>query len=306
LNLRVAILLATYNSELYIGEQINSIIDQSYKDWVLYISDDGSIDNTPMIIKEYSCKQPDKIKTLSMNKKFGAASKNFFFLLKNVYADLFFFCDQDDVWDKKKIEKYVLLYEDLNVNMQQKPVLIHSDLTVVSSNLDIIHVSMKEYSFLPKEASNPYFYLTMNNITGCSMCINITCKEFLFEYCNETILEKAIMHDWFLGLITSFMGHIVYIDEPLILYRQHKNNLVGATSFFSMKKILKNEDKKVFVQNLAFFSAFARKMTVEHNKFFHEYFFVQGQSKYMKYVFHKNNMMLKNGFLRKIIQVFRF
>ena len=104
---RVAILMATYNGEKYIAEQISSIINQNYQDWSLFVSDDESKDGTVDIIRSIGINEP-RIKKILFNKDHGAFSK-FYFLLRYAqkkltpYYDVFL-CDQDDIWEKDKIQ----------------------------------------------------------------------------------------------------------------------------------------------------------------------------------------------------------
>ena len=111
---KVQILLATYNGEKFLRDQLDSIINQEYKSWELLIHDDGSVDNTTSILNEYQKSYPKKVKFLNDQKIFSSASKNFFHLIKHrsKEANLYCLCDQDDIWHKSKlrliIERYVL------------------------------------------------------------------------------------------------------------------------------------------------------------------------------------------------------
>ena len=106
--LSLAILMATYNGEEFIREQINSILNQTYKNWKLIIHDDGSTDNTVDIIKEYTKKYPNKIILIEDNIKCNGAKENFSHLIKIAYKnfnfDYILFSDQDDIWLPNKIE----------------------------------------------------------------------------------------------------------------------------------------------------------------------------------------------------------
>ena len=98
----IAILLSTYNGSKYLREQLNSIIDQTVKDWILYVRDDGSTDETIDIIKEYVSLYPN-INYIEDIQNLGSA-RSFMKLLSLVEADHYMFCDQDDVWLPTKIE----------------------------------------------------------------------------------------------------------------------------------------------------------------------------------------------------------
>lgn len=99
----IAILMATYNGEKYLGEQIESILAQTYKDWHLYIHDDGSKDNTVTILKEFVAKHSQQITLLEYSSQ-GGACRNFLSMLERVDAPYYMFSDQDDVWLNEKIE----------------------------------------------------------------------------------------------------------------------------------------------------------------------------------------------------------
>ena len=100
----IAILLAACNGERYLAEQLDSLLDQSFTDWRLYIHDDGSKDGTNTILKAYAGKYPNRIRLIQAPPT-GGAKDNFLFLLRTVDAPYIMFCDQDDVWMREKIEK---------------------------------------------------------------------------------------------------------------------------------------------------------------------------------------------------------
>ena len=103
---KVDILLATYNGAQFLTEQLDSILNQSFKDFRLIISDDNSTDNTKKILDDYK-KKDERIIVYKQNKNLGIV-KNFEFLLEKVEAELFMFSDQDDIWNEKKIEKSIV------------------------------------------------------------------------------------------------------------------------------------------------------------------------------------------------------
>lgn len=104
--MRVCILMAAYNGAAYIGEQIRSVLSQTYADFELHISDDGSTDETVSIIKEFMKADP-RIKLLEAHRSTGDAKNNFFYLLEHVQGDVFLFCDQDDVWTENHCEALI-------------------------------------------------------------------------------------------------------------------------------------------------------------------------------------------------------
>ena len=123
---KIAILLATYNGEKYIQEQLDSLLDQSYQDFKIYIHDDDSKDMTVDILMKYKKMFPKKIKILE-GKSTGSPKNNFLYLLGNVDAEYYMFCDQDDFWKKDKVQKtYDKMIENEEKN-KSKPILVFSD-----------------------------------------------------------------------------------------------------------------------------------------------------------------------------------
>ena len=102
---QVDILLATYNGERFLDEQMHSLLSQSYTEWHLIIRDDGSTDNTLAIIQRYKKQYPNKITILEDNLANLGACRNFGRILEQSDADYAMFCDQDDVWLPKKIPR---------------------------------------------------------------------------------------------------------------------------------------------------------------------------------------------------------
>lgn len=132
----IAILMSTYNGSLFIKEQIESILKQTNKEWLLYIRDDGSTDDTRMILQEYTRKNPSKIHLLHDEFMNIGAGRSFMHLLEVVNADYYMFCDQDDVWMENKIERTYLYLRNLEQKFGKNTAIgVFTDLTVVDSNL---------------------------------------------------------------------------------------------------------------------------------------------------------------------------
>ena len=219
----VAILLATFNGEKYIKEQIDSIFGQTFTDWTLYISDDGSTDNTLAILKEYQSQWPDKVILLSSGQPSGGAKDNFFFLLRNVEAEYLMFCDQDDVW---KADKIAVTMDHMKIKeTPNKPSLVYTDLEVVGPYLEPISPSFYKRTGL--SAAIPSFerLLVQNVVAGCTAIINHTLRDIAIKV-DQT--DKIMMHDWWLALIAASMGTIAFLPQATIRYRQHGDNAVGA------------------------------------------------------------------------------
>lgn len=238
----IAIAMATYNGEKYIAEQINSILEQSYSNWVLFVHDDNSSDNTVSIIRKYQIEYPEKIIFLDDNISFGNPQDNFSYIITNIPSnyEYYMFADQDDFWLKNKIE--LTLNKMLEINNKYIPKIVHTDLFIVDSELNIINSSMWNFQKIDYKEINTKKLLTQNNVTGCTMMFDKNVKDLFFP-----IPQESLMHDWWIAVNVSHYGIIKYIEEPTIYYRQHSANSVGAKSpnlFYYFKKLL--QIKKVY------------------------------------------------------------
>ena len=231
-NNHIAILMATYNGERYLPEQIDSLLAQTYKDWHLYIHDDGSKDNTLALIKDYAQHFPQQISLLDYPPQ-GGACKNFLSMFERVDADYYMFCDQDDVWLPEKIEmSYQLMREAERSHAPGTPVLVHTDLTVVDENKNVISPSFWRYSRVyPRWFKHYYDYAALNPVTGCTMLFNGKAKETVCR-----TYDAATMHDsWVTFSVAAANGIIECLDTPTILYRQHRQNTLGAKDASTLK-----------------------------------------------------------------------
>lgn len=230
----IAILMATYNGSQYVEAQIQSLLRQSYTDWELYIHDDGSKDNTMSIIKSYEAAYPDRIHYIE-GPGTGGAKNNFFYLMNQVDAPYVMFCDQDDVWLENKIERSFqsMKKEERRCGLDV-PVLVFTDLKVVDRNLNVLSESMNRYQKLNPKKIEFKDLLIQNVVTGCTMMVNRACIDKANAFCDS---KPIIMHDWWLALVAAHFGKIAYIDEALILYRQHGDNTVGAKSITDLSYI---------------------------------------------------------------------
>ena len=143
---KIDILMATYNGEKYIEEQLKSIISQSCENWNLVIRDDGSDDNTLRILNEYS-KRDKRIHIISDNKGNLGLVKNFEELMKHSTEEYIMFSDQDDAWADNKINILLQKMQETEEKMQiKKPILVHSNSYICDEELN-----MKKNRFISKK-----------------------------------------------------------------------------------------------------------------------------------------------------------
>lgn len=231
----IDILLAAYNGERYIKQQIDSIVSQTYSNWRLIIKDDKSTDATLEIIKEYEKKFPGKIIVKDSIKNSGSAKQNFMSMLELAEAEFIMFSDHDDVWLPDKIKVTLKTMEKMVAKYgKETPLLIHGDLIVVDKDLNTLAQSMFYQQNLDSKKVLFNDYLVQNNITGCTMMINRALVNKIRQFPRE-----YIMHDWWFGLIASAFGKVQFMNHKLIKYRQHGNNEVGAKNIRSLPYLVK-------------------------------------------------------------------
>jgi len=216
--MKVNILMSTYNGQQFLAEQIRSIQDQSYTDWTLFIRDDGSSDNTKEILKDFE-HQDSRIHLIDSDKSDNlGVIKSFHKLVNHDRADYYFFSDQDDVWLPNKLE---LSLKEAQNYLADLPLMVYMDLKVVNQDLEIMTESMVK-SQSHHANTELVQELTENTVTGGVAMIN----HALAEMWQET--DGILMHDWYLALLASAFGNLVFIDQPGELYRQHSDNVLGA------------------------------------------------------------------------------
>ena len=240
---KIEILMATYNGETYIREQIDSIINQTYKNWVLLVRDDNSKDNTVSIIEEYEQKD-SRIRLLRDKKGNLDFVRNFEELMANSLEDFIMFSDQDDYWIENRIEKYIEIITNLSSEDMKKPLLIHSNSFICDKELNI-----KKEKFISNCAEDKEFDIVFFNyiVQGSTALINRKLVNLALPFSS-----KVTLHDRYLHLLAEFLGKRIFLNQSLMKYRQHDNNKIGA-SYSIVKKILKkkyfnNEDRELILE----------------------------------------------------------
>lgn len=237
---KVVVLLATYNGEKYILEQLKSLANQTYEDFTCYIHDDGSTDATVSICVEF-CRQHKKQFFLFDYPKTGGARNNFFSLIDRVDADYVFFCDQDDIWKPDKMQK--MLDAARKYEGRDNGCLTFCDLKVVDEKLNIQAESFYRMTHAQIEKINYKNTIVKGYIPGCALMID---KVLLDKARRHQDLRNIIMHDWWIVAIAYLtQADIVYLQEPLVLYRQHAANAIGAKDMSTVDRI--RETMKRFV-----------------------------------------------------------
>lgn len=219
----VDILLASFNGENFIAEQIETILHQSYPNIRLIIGDDESFDGTEAIIRKYAEKYPDKILPVFFEENVGV-SQNFSRLADYADAPYVMFADQDDLWFPKKVEICLQKMQEAETQYgDETPILVHTDAIVIDNQKNVLAKSFRKYSKMQPGRTRLAHVLMQNVALGCTIMMNRSLVNLSFP-----IPSEADMHDYWIGLVTAAFGKFVYVDKPTLYYRQHGNNIIGA------------------------------------------------------------------------------
>lgn len=305
---KICILLSIYNGKNFLKKQLASLLYQTYKNTEIFVRDDGSVDDSSKILSS------NKFIILKNSNNVGI-KKSFEILLdycvKNTTLEYFMFSDQDDVWNSEKVEKTYLKMQELeNIYGKDMPLLVHSDLTVVDKELNIIARSFWKYQNIDPSKDSLNRLILHNVVTGCTMMINRALAEKI-----KTIPDEAIMHDWWIAMMASSFGKIVYIDEPLMFYRQHGKNDTGAKKYnfryvwkTLLTKLLSGQYQsklhKYINQSKAFLALYGKELNENDRKMLEEFSAFEKLHKYQKLKVLFKYKIWKNGFMRNLGLIF--
>lgn len=241
---RIAILLSTWNGELYLKPLLESILGQSWSQWDLWVRDDGSTDGTVRLLEEFSGRlssneMPDRDNRLYLTRGTNmGVVKSFFTLLEQADDDYigYAFCDQDDYWLPEKLERAA---ESLAFHASREvspdgsrapstPFLYHGRQWIAGHEREEMKISP-----LPVKTgfSNA---LIQNQVVGCTMVINPSMRSCILDGFRGPVAPKAlssvILHDWWCYMIASGTGTIQFDPEPVIIFRRHDQSSTPAAS----------------------------------------------------------------------------
>ena len=219
----IDILMTTYNGSRFVAEQIDSILMQDYRDLRLMIRDDGSSDDTVEIVKRYIA--DSRVSLIEDDLGNLGASRSFMRLVEESNAPYFMLSDQDDVWLKDKISRSWEKIRSMSAEFgDEAPMLVFTDLTVANENAKPAHGSFWKYQKLdPAISQNWKQLLAQNVVTGCTILANDKVKEFILPF-----TFKEMLYDHWIAVNAAKHGHIDYLPEQTVLYRQHEANVEGA------------------------------------------------------------------------------
>lgn len=237
----IDIILATYNGEKFLRQQLESIINSDKYDELVnsvIVTDDNSTDSTRHIVSEYL---NYKVKLIT-NIDISGVCGNFLNGLKYSSAEYVMFCDQDDIWLSSKIVDSYRCIKDLESSKgKDYPLVCFCDLEITDESLVKLEDSFINYHHIKLPYRLEFNKLVLNNVApGCSSIINKKMVDYVLK--GKKHIQKWIMHDWWIMLIASRLGYISFIPSTLIQYRQHTGNVVGYKKNSLINKIIKIKD----------------------------------------------------------------
>ena len=220
--------MSSYNGEKYIEQQIDSILEQTYENIVIYVRDDGSSDGTVDILSRYQ--EQGKIVVIR-GKNIGYIRSFFQMLTECEKTDYYAWCDQDDVWVPDKIERAVsLLEEDRKIyqTQEEKPVLYFAGYDYYNENMQF-----QKHGLVYRRG--PSF---ANSLMDCiSLGFNSVFNHRTREYMEENQPQKCCGHDWWTYMICAAFGRVIYDSEfCAVKYRRLENSVSpGGKNFISLQ-----------------------------------------------------------------------
>ena len=219
---RIAVLLATHNGELWLNKQIQSLLQQEGVTIDVFASDDASSDNTLEVLRDYSNKFVN-FHIVEYPAPAGSAARNFTRLLNSINLGQYkyiSFCDQDDLWNSDKLDRALKALESQNCDGYSAPVEIFSNGKV----LGILNQSpnSRKFDFLFEGAGQ-----------GCTFVITTRLARAYIDAINKSPewIKGPFYHDWCIYALSRLLEYRWYFDtKPVLLYRQHGSNDVGAKS----------------------------------------------------------------------------
>ena len=224
--------MATYNGEKYLKEQIDSLLNQSYKNIEIIIVDDCSKDNTVNIIKEYQ-HQFNNIK-LFVNEQNVGVSKTFEKAIVESTGEYIALCDQDDIWMLDKIE--------ILVNAFGKEDAVYSNSLLVDEAGNSMNIEFKSIMKMQSYYSGAPFLLS-NCVPGHTIMVRTNFVKTLLP------IPARTLFDLWIGFAAAATNGIKFIDKVLVHYRQHNNNAVGTRISTNKKKKRTAQEEFEFKKN---------------------------------------------------------
>lgn len=245
--------LCSYNGEKYITEQVLSI-DRAFKfagvnDNFIAVFDDGSVDGTSQKIIQLQHQFPYGMLSYQTGTNKGVVS-NFINAILSVDTpelDWLFLADQDDVWCEDKVSEYFKVFQQISVDVAA---IVFSDAALIDERGTVFNPSFFHYQGLDSGVLKDDSILFRNCVQGATIALNRAMITLLRNSLNHIDIKQMVMHDWWLAILAKYYGRFYFINKPLIKYRQHSKNQIGAQRKNRLMSFIQGPNK--------YFSSFMR------------------------------------------------
>ena len=294
---RLTILMATYNGERFLQDQLDSFSRQSFVDWDLWVSDDGSSDSTKIILNNYALEHKEQHLVCIIDGPRQDFVQNFLNLTCSCKSEseFFAFSDQDDIWENDKLQRAINWLETVSPDT---PALYCSRTEIVDE--DARPTTPPTYSQLMKVAPSFSNALVQSIAGGNTMVFNKAAKQ-LIEFFGGSIDVPS--HDWWVYLLITGVGGKVYYDPvSTLLYRQHRKNVVGSNKslgakFVRLKKFLDGSYKSYNEKNVYYLCKCSHLLTNENQERLAFFCKARNSSTLQRLKKLKKSRARRNGFL---------
>jgi len=245
--MNVSIAKATYNGERWLPEQLDSLASQTLQPGALVISDDQSTDGTLAVVRQFATASPFPVRVVKNELRRGFAD-NFMHALRSCDGDAVAYCDQDDVWNPRKLERSVAA-------MQRHPgiTLVHHDCEEVGHDLRPLGIILRTRGSLSGAEPMPHHGIIRHPAQGCSMLARRHVVEAVLNYWPEGNLREVVRsgrrgdlaHDVVTMHLASLLGKVVYLPDLLIKHRRHPQNTWSPALASSLRSSAAEFDERV-------------------------------------------------------------
>lgn len=251
------IMMAVYNGEQYISQQIESILNQTVENWKLIIQDDGSNDSTCEIIKQYIASD-SRISLVYNETTNHGPYQNYNILINKCRKlesyDFYLFCDQDDFWDANKLAVFTKFYEEKESD-KDKYTLIYGDMRIVDSNNKTIFNSLNEQDNIERSPLSLFFDAS---VWGCNFFINRALFMDIIEVPDDS--KRVWGHDQYFAKWAAIKGQFMFMPYQTMSYRRHSANVTSDHQFeVSSSRVIQRLKK---IEQLAFDHAVGYKSSL--------------------------------------------
>lgn len=290
----ITILMATYNGGMHIENQLLSLQQQKHKNWVLYIHDDGSLDDTVAVIKKMQMTDA-RINLIEDGVTGLGAGRNFLSTVKYAKTDYAIFCDQDDIWLENKLSSMLDFAEEKGLGCSNLPSIVYADghaFDDETGRIDFNGISTNHAERLKD------FLFFNGGYQGCSIMFNRAMIDIIADYRGYIHL-----HDDIVSLVAHSMGKVYFLPKKLMLYRQHAQAVTGHKTFNGglLSKLTSNVNyllsRKHFMVKQSFYENYASLCSPEIKKDFEHFFeFCNANNKLSQlYILLRHDFKLNNS-----------